>query len=179
MALILLRHTTPRVSPGTCYGQTDLDVAETFEREAEAAVAALPRIDKIISSPLIRCHKLAQFVSDQVGLPVAIEPQLQEMDFGTWEGIPWSVIKRSEIDDWANDFLHARPHGGETVSELRTRARLALEAHYDPDASTLFVTHAGVVRALLSTGDAAANFNTQIDFGGFLTMSDPQGVNDE
>jgi alpha-ribazole phosphatase len=179
MALILLRHTTPRVSPGTCYGRTDLDVADSFEAEAETALAALPRFDRIISSPLVRCHKLAGFISEQAGLPVIREPRLQEMDFGAWEGMPWTAIKRSEIDAWVRDFLHARPHGGETVSELRIRARRALQAHHDPEVSTLFVTHAGVVRALLSTGDAAADFHAQIDFGGFLTMSDPRGEIDE
>ena len=179
MALILLRHTTPRVSPGTCYGRTDLDVADTFETEAAAAFAALPQFKRIISSPLVRCQKLAQFLSDKVGLCVVTEPRLQEMDFGEWEGIPWDEIRRSEIDNWARDFLHARPHGGETVAELRARTRHALQAHYEPDISTLFVTHAGVVRALLSTGDTAADFNAQIDFGGFLTMSDPRGEIDE
>jgi alpha-ribazole phosphatase len=74
MALILLRHTTPRVSPGTCYGRTDLDVADSFEAEAETALAALPRFDRIISSPLVRCHKLAGFISEQAGLPVIRDP---------------------------------------------------------------------------------------------------------
>jgi len=33
MEIYLIRHTTPDVAKGICYGQTDLDVANTFEEE--------------------------------------------------------------------------------------------------------------------------------------------------
>ncbi|MEL6416224.1 MAG: alpha-ribazole phosphatase [Pseudomonadota bacterium] len=171
MALILLRHTTPDVAPGTCYGQTDLDTAATFETEAAAAREALPAFDRIVSSPLLRCRKLADFVSAKTGLPVVSDPRLMEMDFGTWEGRAWAEIERSEIDAWAADFYHARPHGGESVAILQDRVRDALDDLRGRDTSTLIVSHAGVIRAALARGETAADFNTEIAFGGFVTMS--------
>ena len=179
MALILLRHTSPDVAPGTCYGQTDLDVATTFEDEAAVALAALPPVQSIVTSPLIRCQKLADYVGARLALPVTSDARLMEMDFGHWEGRPWSDIERSEIDAWAADFLHALPHGGESVSMLQTRIRAALADWFAKDKATLIVTHAGVVRAALATGPNASDFNTQIDFGGFIIMSELQGVPDE
>ena len=176
MALILLRHTTPDVTPGICYGQTDLDVATSFEREAAAASAALPEFERIVSSPLQRCRKLAEFVSAQVDLPFDIDPRFKEMDFGSWEGRLWSEIERSEIDAWAVNFYHARPHGGESVAILQGRVRNALKDLLDRDGSTLIVCHAGIIRAALARGEAAENFNTEIAFGGFVTMSNTEGV---
>lgn len=37
MEVILIRHTSVDVPPGTCYGQSDVPLRDTFEQEAEAA----------------------------------------------------------------------------------------------------------------------------------------------
>ncbi|MEL6665302.1 MAG: alpha-ribazole phosphatase [Pseudomonadota bacterium] len=171
-----MRHTTPDVAPGICYGRTDLDVASSFEVEAAAALAELPAFERIVSSPLQRCRKLAEFISAQVDLQFDIDPRLKEMDFGNWEGRPWSRIERSELDAWAADFYHARPHGGESVAILQARVREALEDLRDQDIPTLIVCHAGIIRAALAHGEAAKDFNTEIAFGGFVTMSNTEGV---
>lgn len=176
MALILLRHTTPDVAPGTCYGQTDLDVAASFETEAVSAMAALPAFNQIVSSPLKRCRKLAEYLSEKTGVPVTSDPRLMEMNFGSWEGRLWSEIERSEIEAWASDFYHAQPHGGESVAILHARISAALEDLKDQETSTLIVSHAGVIRAALARGKTAADFNTEIAFGGFVTMSNTEGV---
>ena len=42
MEIYLIRHTTPAVEAGTCYGQADLDVIETFEQEASIIKQYLP-----------------------------------------------------------------------------------------------------------------------------------------
>ncbi|MEL7109493.1 MAG: alpha-ribazole phosphatase [Pseudomonadota bacterium] len=170
MPLILLRHTTPLVAEGTCYGRTDLPLTETFEQEAEQVIAELPKIAKIVSSPLQRCRRLADAVGQARGLAVTIEPNVTEMDFGTWEGRLWSDIPRQDIDQWAGDFLHGRPHGGESVAMLRARVVSALAAFSDAPEPILIVTHSGVIRAALAKGDTADHFNTQIDFGGFISM---------
>ncbi|MBQ1753914.1 MAG: hypothetical protein II002_03155 [Bacteroidales bacterium] len=41
MEVILLRHTTPDVPVGTCYGQTDVPLKASFEEEAAVSRAAL------------------------------------------------------------------------------------------------------------------------------------------
>ena len=104
------------------------------------------------------------------------DKRLIEMDFGRWEGCLWSEIPRSELDEWANDFLHARPHGGESVAILRIRTREALQ---DVDISrgpALVVTHAGVIKAALSKGDTADAFDTSVPFGGFVEMQKDEGA---
>ena len=171
MALILLRHTQPDIAPGICYGQTDLDVAASFEAEATSVLAALSPIDQIVTSPLRRCQKLASFIGNRSKLDITRDDRLMEMDFGTWVGRPWSDIPRPEIDAWAADFLHARPHGGESVATLQKRTLDALSYWQRDTETTLIVTHAGIVRAALATGETADHFNAQIDFGEFVTIS--------
>jgi alpha-ribazole phosphatase len=63
MEIYLIRHTTPQVESGTCYGQADLDVTETFELEASIIQQHLPaHITQVHSSPLQRCRKLADYL---------------------------------------------------------------------------------------------------------------------
>lgn len=171
MALILLRHTQPDIAPGMCYGQTDLDVAASFGEDAARAKADLPPVSRIISSPLQRCRKLADFIAQSCALSVIDEPRLMEMDFGNWEGKAWSDIPRSEIDAWANDFFHARPHDGENVSALTARTWAAISDWRDETSNTLIVTHAGVIRAAHAQGETAEAFNFQIDFGQHVALS--------
>ena len=58
MEVILVRHTKVNVVPGMCYGNTDVDVASSFEEEAERVRQALLKheFDAIYSSPLQRCR---------------------------------------------------------------------------------------------------------------------------
>ena len=59
--IYLIRHTTPAVAKGVCYGQTDLDITETFLEEAEVIRQVLPAgIAAVHSSPLQRCARLAR-----------------------------------------------------------------------------------------------------------------------
>lgn len=179
MALILLRHTTPAIAPDICYGRTDLDLADTFETEAREVFTRLPAIERIVTSPLNRCRKLANFIAGELQLRVVLDPRLQEMDFGTWEGQPWSTLPRAEIDAWAGDFYSARPHGGESVEILQSRVSEALTEWRSREGSTLIVTHAGVIRAAHATGKTAQECNFEIGFGQHVTLPRPEGVSDD
>ena len=53
-----------------------------------------------------------------------IDAQIIEMDFGTWDGLPWSAIERDAFDHWwSTSFLHLPPGGGESVHALMQRAQ--------------------------------------------------------
>jgi len=170
MALTLLRHTTPDVAPGICYGQTDLNVVDTFAEEALRVVASLPRIDRIYSSPLIRCAKLADFVGERTGQSPIRDARLIEMDFGRWEMQPWGDLPRHELDAWADDFLDARPHGGESVAELTARTHAAISDLNTPDAHTLIVTHAGVIKAAFAALGGEHHYRSTVSYGGHVTL---------
>jgi alpha-ribazole phosphatase len=142
----LIRHTTPKVNPGVCYGQTDLPLAETFELEAAAVMAQLETTpQKIFTSPLFRCRHLAGHLWP--GLPLQAVGALKELDFGDWENRPWNELRGPALDAWMNDFVEQAAPGGESFRDLHRRVTRWWE-HTDTGDSAI-ITHAGVIRSLL------------------------------
>jgi len=166
----LLRHLRPEVAEGICYGATDLDLAPGHEAALEALLARLPPLAGLVTSPLRRCRLLAEAIGQRLGLAATLDARLTEMDFGAWEGLPWSGIPRAELDAWAADFLHARPHGGESVAQLQARTLAALGDCRARPGHHLLVTHAGVIKAALATGPRAEDWPPFLAFGEFVTI---------
>lgn len=173
MGLILVRHTRPKVAAGLCYGKLDLELADDFADEAAAVLAVLPDIQRVASSPLQRCRALARYIADARELPLEFDERLMEMDFGAWEGRPWSSIPMSELDAWDDDFLHARPHGGESVAMFMSRVEAALADWSARRETVAVVTHAGVIKVACSrSSELPRNFDASIGFGGIIALSD-------
>lgn len=166
MAVILLRHTKPDAPEGLCYGRLDLAPADGFAQQATALAQDLPKITRVVTSPLQRCARLASTIATARNLPLATDTRLREMDFGRWEGQLWADLPRTELDAWAADLLHARPHGGESVAQLKARTLDALRDHAGPN--VLVVTHHGVIKSArhLTEGDSA--WQSTLAFGGWL-----------
>ncbi|MGX9353827.1 histidine phosphatase family protein [Roseobacteraceae bacterium S113] len=162
MALTFLRHTQPDVAKGICYGRTDLSLAASAPDDIAAAVAPLTKAQQIFTSPLKRCRQLADAIGKNTVLDGVVE-----MDFGAWEMTPWDAINRAELDAWAADFLHARPHGGESVAQLRDRVDAALAAIPD---GALVVTHHGVIKAAAALRGHPEGWDINVAFGTTLTL---------
>jgi alpha-ribazole phosphatase len=167
---MLMRHLRPEVAEGICYGVTDLDLAPGHEAALEALLPRLPPLAGLATSPLRRCRHLAEVIGARHGLTATLDPRLAEMDFGAWEGRPWSEIPRAELDQWAADFLLARPHGGESVARLQARTQAALAEYRARPGHTLLVTHAGVIKAALATGPRAEDWPPALAFGEIVTI---------
>ena len=170
MTVILVRHTRPEIPEGVCYGMTDLDLAPTFDDEAAAVLAVLPRAERLVSSPLQRCRRLAERIGAVRGIAPAFDERLREFDFGEWEGVPWDAIPRSELDEWAADFLHARPHGGESVQMLHDRVGSAIADYRRSGASHVVVTHAGVIKAALVRTGHPDGWKAVVGFGDSIRL---------
>lgn len=151
MNLWLVRHAQPLVDDGICYGATDLaaDSVGTV-RSAEALSRILPQSLPVKCSPLVRCVHLAEsLVALRPDLGLDVDARLAEMNFGSWENVAWENITKDEIDAWTKDFARHRCGDGECVEDLMERVSAALldarRAHTD----TVWITHAGVIRAVL------------------------------
>lgn len=171
MHLILVRHTRPCVAADVCYGITDLDLAPTFEDEAAAIVATLPVADRLVSSPLRRCRRLAERIGAARGVVPVFDERLREFDFGTWEGVRWGAIPRAELDAWAADFFHARPHGGESVHMLRERVEAAIADYRRSGESHVVITHAGVIKAALAQSGHPDGWKAAVEFGAAVRIA--------
>lgn len=168
MALTFLRHTTPDVAAGICYGRTDLDVTDSFADEARLAVSQIAKPARIISSPLRRCFALAEQASTAFGIEIVIDPRLREMDFGNWEGRLWRDLPRAELDQWADDFFEARPHGGESVQQFQARVSPFLQEYAALPGKTLCVAHAGVIKIAAAHWNLPDPWKYSVPYGGVL-----------
>ncbi|RIX48477.1 MAG: phosphoglycerate mutase [Rhodocyclales bacterium GT-UBC] len=143
MILHLIRHPTPLVEPGICYGRLDLATAEA-PAVAAALRPVLPPGLPVWSSPLRRCRALAELLHPAP----RFDSRLVEMDFGAWEGMPWDAVPRAELDAWAADVAGFAPPGGESPLALQRRALDFVAGLAETEA--VIVTHAGVIRSLLA-----------------------------
>lgn len=152
MSLWLQRHAQVVCEPGLCYGRTDVPACpQATQRAAQTLAQILPRGVALWTSPLSRCTDLAQALR-------ALRPDLQalrldarlaEMDFGSWEGQPWSRIARADFDAWTADFGAARAGGtGESTDHFLQRVNQAREDWQCSRSDAVWITHAGVMRAL-------------------------------
>jgi alpha-ribazole phosphatase len=148
MRLWLARHAAVMRHDGICYGRLDLVADDALTREAALRMhRALPRDVAVRRSPARRCRQLATALAClRPGLCVSVDPDLQEMDFGHWEGQRWDVIGEPALSAWTSDFARHRPGGGESVQQLLERVRRAMHRDRDCD-DVLWITHAGVIRA--------------------------------
>lgn len=149
MEIYLIRHTTPKVEKGICYGQADLDITETFLEEVEAIKPHLPSEGvKVYSSPLQRCKKLADALFE--GLDIDIHDDLMELNCGQWELLPWNDIPKEEIQPWMDDFVNVRVPQGESYVDLHDRVVNRFNEIVEKQESAVIVAHGGVLRSILS-----------------------------
>lgn len=149
MEIYLIRHTTPNVAAGTCYGQADLDVTESFEREASIIKQHLPEnILRVYTSPLQRCRKLAEHLFPQHTLQH--HDDLKEISCGEWELKLWNDIPQEALMPWMNDFVNVRIPGGESYTDLYERTVSRFNAIANEQLPAAIVSHGGVMRSILS-----------------------------
>ena len=158
-----IRHAPVTVNNGCCYGQTDFP-CEVADTASFAALAPrLPRDAVWVASPLKRTHMTAASLvaagahgPDPVpGPDIAIEPDLIEQHFGSWQGVKYSELQARRGDEWHRFWLapaHEVPPGGESFAALTRRVHAAVlrinERH--PGRDIISVSHGGVIRAALA-----------------------------
>ena len=155
MSIYLIRHTTPLIEKGICYGQSDIDVTDTFHNEAAVIKTLIPgEFEQVYSSPLFRCRKLAEHLfPDQ---HIIFEPDLQEIHCGEWEMQHWDKIPREIIDPWMKDFVNVCIPGGESYIQLFDRVIQSFEKIAAGPVPVAIIAHGGVLRSILAhiTGTA-------------------------
>lgn len=147
--ILLIRHTTPDVPKGVCYGQADVGLADSYVNELATLRAKLPaNLAVCFSSPLQRCKRL---VNDLFRDDTIVDNRLQELNFGEWELNKWDELGQAG-SDWGNNFVTYRPPGGETVLELQHRVLQFWQELITKNGSDhcAIVTHAGVIRVIVA-----------------------------
>ena len=148
MEIYLIRHTTPLLTPGLIYGRSEVLLTETFEQEWEVIQQQLPEgFDIVYSSPALRCTELAKRIIPDF----QTDHRLTELNFGEWEGKTWDTVDQVQLQFWMNDFVNVTVPGGESMLQMFERVKeFWHELASNPRQKTAIVTHAGVIRLILS-----------------------------
>lgn len=115
-------------------------------RADAAALAGALRADHAVSSPAGRCRETARLAgyADHT-----VDPDLAELDFGTWAGRDPHEIGRDDpaaLERWYADPTGAPP-GGEALEALAVRVDAALARLRDrPEVTTAVFTHGGPIK---------------------------------
>ena len=150
MKLWLVRHARVLIEPGVCYGASDVPAdAQDTAACARALADVLPQGLPLLHSPLQRCTQLVQALQGlRPDLQAGPDARLLEMDFGCWEGVRWDAIGQAAFDQWTSAFGDFRFGGRESVNELLRRVAAALAQTRQRAPEAVWVTHAGVMRAV-------------------------------
>ncbi len=149
MEIYLIRHTTPNVAKGICYGQTDLDITESFEEEVASIRPYLPEnIASVYSSPLQRCRKLAEALFPQKN--IVLQKDLMELNCGTWEMQVWNEIPKEEMRPWLDDFINIVVPEGESYLQMHDRVINQFQQIAQESKPAVIVAHGGVLRSILA-----------------------------
>lgn len=145
----------PAVAPDICYGQSDVDLAESFETELKGLHSKLAHVRQpfLVSSPLHRCLRLAEALAQHFKTPlVNKDARLMELNFGEWELKSWADIPQGVVTEWSDAHIKQAPPNGESYLDLHTRSKQFFDelTQMKDIESVLVLTHAGVIRALVS-----------------------------
>lgn len=171
MHLTLIRHTSVQVPRGICYGATDVDVSSTFETEAAEVRHKLDGavFDAVYTSPLSRCHKLADFCGYENAI---CDDRLKEMNFGHWEMQLYDKIDDPRLQEWYDDYINVCPTGGESFIDQQQRVKsFIIQLKKEDYRHVAIFAHAGIllqfmILTSMITPDQA--FSRQPPFGGII-----------
>ena len=157
-ALVLLRHGETALTAQKRFSGVHQDVrlSERGHRQAHQAAASFAQrgtIEAIVSSPLTRSRETADRAAAALGLPVEIDDDLRECDFGEWEGLTFAEVQRQWPDELAAWLASTEtaPAKGESIAEVAARVRRArdrLIRRY-PGRTVLVVSHVTPIKQLV------------------------------
>ena len=137
--LLLVRHgETDWNAEGRLQGQTDRPLNDFGRRQARQLAEQLAgeEFEAICSSDLARARETAEILAERLGLPVELDPDLREKDWGNWEGL--TAVERDRVE-FVGESTQAH-------QERMLRALARISAEHPVGGTVLVVTHGGSMR---------------------------------
>jgi probable phosphoglycerate mutase len=142
---------------GLIQGWTDTPLNQKGHVQARAVADALKAIPEVspdfafVVSPLQRARQTMGYIADALALEmrhVAVEPAVQELGFGVWEGKPFWELKSSPVYPAHPEDRYAwRPERGESYEDGHLRINQWLDTL---DRPTVVVAHGAIGRCLIA-----------------------------
>ena len=150
----LIRHGEP-LGGRMFRGQRDDPLSEHGWAQMRRAVGDACPWHLLVSSPLRRCASFARELAQRHDRELRIEPDLQEVGFGTWEGRTRAELEAGTpgvVARFYRDPVANRPRGAEPLQDFRARVEAGwqriLARHCGQH--VLVVAHAGVIRMVVA-----------------------------
>ena len=144
--LVLARHgETEWSKSGQHTGRTDIPLTELGREQASRLGAALDgrTFSRVVSSPLVRALETCRLAG--FGDVVTVDPELQEWDYGVYEGRRRVDIAQDE-PGWT---VWSRPiRDGESLAELGDRADRVIASLLPAGGDVLVFSHGHFLRVL-------------------------------
>jgi alpha-ribazole phosphatase len=183
LRLDLLRHGETELGGGL-RGSLDDALTEKGWAQMRAAVIEQGAWDRLVSSPLQRCARFAEELGAQLGLPVQLDKDLQELHFGDWEGRSAAALMETDAEAlglfWADPYSFTPPQG-EPVVDFSTRVLAAVERLQATCAGerVLLISHGGVMRLLLAQARGLPReqlLNVEVGHGAVFSLTVESGL---
>lgn len=134
-------------------GQADPPLSERGHEQARTLSGRLMGLglEALVTSDLRRARETAAALAEGLGIPIALEPALRELDVGRWSGLTNAEIEARWPDELARfraGDLRMRPGGGESRDLFAERVAGALARLASDSRGRLgVVAHLGVLRS--------------------------------
>lgn len=150
--LHLLRHGEPEITK-VYLGRTDARLSQTGHEQVAQALEKNYGWELIVSSPLQRCLNTAIKYSEAWQIPLITLTELQEYNFGLWDGKTFDEIYQQSPQRvesfWAKPDTNPPPDA-ENLDNFKQRLEIAYtKLEMRAEQQILVITHAGVIRGIL------------------------------
>ena len=157
-SIILVRHGQTAWNASEVFrGRIDIELDETGLKQAELLGEYLSQreLKAVYSSPLKRAVQTAEVIGRHHGLAVEIAPDLNDMDFGEWQGLSLQDVRSrfSELFEiWTSEPHRIRIPSGESLDDVRQRVLTLVNQIVDKHEGTVvLVSHRVVNKVLICT----------------------------
>jgi alpha-ribazole phosphatase len=149
----LLRHGQV-TGPAALNGKTNMALSKQGWKNMQTQLMHSVVPDNIITSPLIRCSAFADNLAQQLNLPVQIANDLQECDFGDYDGIPFDDLSAQWLQlnaFWKSPYTNTLPRG-EPLQAFHSRVSRVWQRllNQHKGQNNLIICHGGVIRQILA-----------------------------
>nr|WP_291081529.1 histidine phosphatase family protein [Dietzia sp. UBA5065] len=158
--IVLARHGQTPLSVDRRYsGQGDPELTDLGVVQAERTagrLASIPHLAAVVSSPLGRCLGTAERAAEAAGVPLVVEDDLIETDFGRWEGLTFREAAEQDPElhaRWLGD-VSVPPPGGESFAAVRARVERGLRRIVEdrPGGVVAVVSHVTPIKLVIQAG---------------------------
>jgi len=134
-------------------GTVPLNKEGRLQAKAVSTWAEMNGIDAIHSSPRTRTVETASIIAKPLGQKVEIADALDEVDFGSWNGMAFAELDGDPMwHAWNSERANSVTPGGESMAEAVGRSVRYLQsvAQKQPGAAVLCVTHCDIIRGIIA-----------------------------